>query len=70
MNLEKLKNILLVDDDVDTCTLLTRLLEKHSYSVRAAHSGRSALTMVKEQSFDAVLCDFRLGDMDGIELLS
>ena len=31
MNLEKLKNILLVDDDVDTCTLLTRLLEKHSY---------------------------------------
>lgn len=68
--MEKLKNILLVDDDVDTCTLLTRLLEKHSYSVRAAHSGRSALTMVKEQSFDAVLCDFRLGDMDGIELLS
>ncbi|HRH67318.1 MAG TPA: sigma-54 dependent transcriptional regulator [Bacteroidia bacterium] len=70
MNLQTLKNILLVDDDVDTCTLLTRLLEKNSYSVVSAHSGRSALTKLKEKGFDAVLCDFRLGDMDGIELLS
>ncbi|MBL0139092.1 MAG: sigma-54-dependent Fis family transcriptional regulator [Bacteroidetes bacterium] len=62
--------ILLVDDDLDTCKLLTRLLEKNSYVVDSAHSGKSALTKLKEQTFDAVLCDFRLGDMDGIEILS
>ncbi|HNP99885.1 MAG TPA: sigma-54 dependent transcriptional regulator, partial [Bacteroidia bacterium] len=68
--MEKTKTILLIDDDIDTCTLLSKLLERNGYTVRSAHSGRSALLLLKEQTFDAVFCDFRLGDMDGIEILS
>jgi two-component system, NtrC family, response regulator HydG len=64
-----MNKILVIDDDVDICMLLKRFLVKHSYEVVIAHSGKKALEELEKERPDLVLCDFRLDDMDGKELL-
>ena len=62
--------ILVVDDDNDMCLLLTRFLTRNNYEVASANSGESAIEWMKKNKPDLVLCDFRLDDMTGVELLS
>ena len=62
--------ILVVDDDNDMCLLLTRFLTRNNYTVASAKSGQSAIEWMKKNTPDLVLCDFRLDDMTGIQLLS
>src|SRR3954469_2956534 len=64
-----MNNILVIDDDVDICTLLNRFLSKNGFSVATAYSGKAALESIINQVPDIVLCDFRLEDMNGSELL-
>ncbi len=61
--------ILIIDDDVDMGTLLKRFLNKHSYEVETAINGNKGLAKFNEEHFDIVLCDYRLGDKDGREIL-
>ena len=63
------KKILIIDDDFDMCTLLSRFLEKKGYSTDVAHNASKGLAKFNEFHFDIVLCDFRLGDKDGKEVL-
>ena len=64
------KRILVIDDDADMCVLLNRFLTKNGYEVDTAHSGAKGIEKLKEQKFDAVLCDYRLGDKkDGKDIL-
>ena len=63
------KKILVIDDDNDMCLLLNRFLTRHGYEVVGMNSGNSALEWMKKQVPDLVLCDFRLDDMTGAELL-
>jgi two-component system, NtrC family, response regulator HydG len=65
-----MKRILIIEDDVDVSMLLKRFLSKHSFEVSTAHSGNKGLSMFDEEQPDLVLCDFRLGDLDGMEVLS
>lgn len=64
-----MQTILIIDDDVDSCFLLSRYLIKNNYKVEASHSGSKGIAKALEQSFDLILSDFRLGDMDGREVL-
>ncbi len=64
-----MKKILIIDDDLDMCTLLSRFLTRHNYEVDMAHSGSKGLLKFKEGNYDIVLCDFRLGDKDGKDVL-
>lgn len=61
--------ILIIDDDIDMCALLSRFLTKHEYETDTAHSGHKGLAKFRENNFDIVLSDFRLGDMDGKDVL-
>lgn len=61
--------ILIIDDDLDMCLLLSRFLTKHGYQADTAHSASKGITKFKENNFDIVLTDFRLGDMDGKDVL-
>jgi len=63
------KRILIIDDDLDMCLLLTRFLIKKGYEAEAAHSATKGLAKFAEGNFDIVLCDFRLGDKDGKDVL-
>ena len=64
-----MKKILVVDDDVDICTLLSRYLTKKGFEVSTSYTGSQALDVLKKNRFDLVLCDFRLGDIEGSEVL-
>ncbi len=63
------KKILIIDDDLDMCSLLSRFLNKKGYETEVAHNGAKGLARFNEQHFDIVLCDFRLGDKDGKDVL-
>lgn len=63
------KKILIIDDDLDMCSLLSRFLNKRGFETEMAHNGVKGLAKFNEQHFDIVLCDFRLGDKDGKDVL-
>jgi len=63
-----MKKVLVIDDDIDICALLNRFLSKNNYDVKVAHKGSTSLALIEKDFFDLVLCDFRLPDMDGLEI--
>ncbi len=64
-----MKRILVIDDDVDICSLLKRFLSKKGYEVDVVHNGQSGLQAIKKTTYDLALCDFRLPDMDGLQMI-
>jgi len=62
-------NILVIDDDTDICMLLNRYLSKNGFDVTTAYSGKLALESIANKVPEIVLCDFRLEDMNGSDLL-
>lgn len=62
-------NILVIDDDKDICMLLDRFLTKNGFEVTVANSGKNGLQSVSQKVPDLILCDFRLDDMNGADLL-
>ncbi len=64
-----MKKILIIDDDLDMCMLLGKFLSKKGYEVDTSHSGSKGIAKFKENHFDIVLCDYRLGDKEGKDVL-
>jgi signal transduction histidine kinase len=62
--------ILLVDDHLDTCTALERLLIRRGHLVAAAHNVRSAMEAAARNSFDLLISDIALPDGTGTELMT
>ena len=62
---ERARRILLVEDDVSVSLGLTSLLEYEGFVVSTAQTGAEALVKVRADSYDAVLLDVGLPDMDG-----
>lgn len=64
-----MEKILIIDDDPDICTLLKRFLTRKGYEVITASNGVAGIRMVEAGNPGLVLTDFRLGDMDGSDVL-
>ncbi len=64
-----MNKILVVDDEVKTCSLLKRFLESKGHAIIISNSGTHALEMVKDREPDIMLLDLKLPDMNGIEVL-
>jgi two-component system response regulator HydG len=64
-----MKKILIIDDEVNVAVLLSKFLTRNGFDVTSASSGNSGLEYLKDQEFDLVLCDYRLEDTDGREML-
>lgn len=64
-----MKKILIVDDEVSTALLLSKFLTRNGFQVSTAASGSSGMEYLKEGNYSLVLCDFRLEDTDGREML-
>ena len=62
-------SILVVDDEQLIHALLHELLVKVGYQVAVAESGAEAVEKCKDNLYDLILMDFRLGDMDGVEAM-
>lgn len=61
--------VLVIDDDRDMCLLLKKFLERNNYEVIDFTSGKKALAWYEENMPDIVLCDLRLEDVSGMEIL-
>jgi signal transduction histidine kinase/DNA-binding response OmpR family regulator len=59
--------ILLAEDNAVNQTLAVRLLEKRGYKVAVVGDGRAAVAALEEESFDLVLMDMQMPEMDGFE---
>ncbi len=62
-------NILVVDDDTGVTDLLGAFLDSRGYSVQTCHNGRDALALVERETFDLVISDIEMAEMNGFELL-
>lgn len=64
-----MNKILIIDDDQDIRLLLDRFLSKNGFVTDTAYNGESAIELLKENVFDLILCDFKLPDITGLELI-
>ncbi len=61
--------ILIIDDEAPIRRVLRDILENEGYQSEDASTGIEALQLIKEHDFDAVFCDIKMPEMDGIEVL-
>ncbi|HEY0959370.1 MAG TPA: phosphate regulon transcriptional regulator PhoB [Novosphingobium sp.] len=61
-------SILVVEDDIALCELLTWNLGAEGYDVRSTGDGEEALLMVREQAPDAIILDWMVEQVPGIEV--
>jgi CheY-like chemotaxis protein len=61
--------LLLVEDHPDSAELLAELLESHGHTVRIAATASDALALASEETFDLVVSDVGLPDLNGYELM-
>ena len=61
--------ILVVEDDRNQREIVKTILVKEGFYVEDAETGKRALDLVKNSSFDLVVTDLRLPDMEGTEVL-
>ncbi|MFO7756100.1 MAG: sigma-54 dependent transcriptional regulator [Bacteroidales bacterium] len=64
-----MKTILIIDDDTYICTLLVSYLEQKGYKAEGCYSGARAKKLISTKDYSTVLCDYRLPETNGYELL-
>lgn len=62
-------NILLVDDEINILKTLKYLLHEKNYEVDSAHLPYKAIEMIDTKKYDAIICDQRMAELTGINVL-
>jgi len=65
----KTPHILVVDDELSMREFLELMLTREGYKVSCAETGKIAISMINKKYFDLLLCDIRIGDISGIDVL-
>src|SRR5687767_3072497 len=65
----QMANVLIVDDDVDGCRPLARLLQVVGHSPFFVHDGRAALSLLDQLRPDMILLDVMMPGLNGIDVL-
>lgn len=63
-------HILIVDDDKNVRMTIKKVLDKENMTYKEADGGDIALDILEKESFDLVVLDINMDDMDGFEVLS
>jgi DNA-binding NtrC family response regulator len=63
------QSILLVDDDQEFRKAMKKMFEKSGYDVTVAADGQEALVALAEKSFDLIISDLRMPNLNGMELM-
>lgn len=61
--------ILLAEDDATSAMIATRTLQRAGHEVRHANNGLEALELLQQEAFDAVVTDWMMPVMDGLDLV-
>jgi DNA-binding response OmpR family regulator len=67
-NGKKAARIMVVDDDPDTVTILSRYLRREGFSTIEASSGAECLRAATDRNIDVILLDLMMPEMDGFEV--
>jgi DNA-binding response OmpR family regulator len=63
------EDVLLIDDDVELCSMLTEYLGKNGFRVKTVHRGDMGLKAAQQRPWTLILLDVMLPGMDGFEVL-
>jgi len=66
---QKKRCILVVDDEVQICNVVQKVLTQEGYRMLTASSGEEALKQLKKTPVDLILLDLRMPTLDGLETL-
>lgn len=64
-----MKNILIVEDNIEIHNLIKEILEQENYKTLNAYSGTEALTLIKKENVDLILLDLMLPGLNGEEIV-
>jgi DNA-binding NtrC family response regulator len=64
-----MQSILIIDDKESELETMSDVLSNQGYRIVSTSSGEEALAIIKEQSFDVILTDLKMPDVDGMEIL-
>jgi DNA-binding NtrC family response regulator len=67
--MENSSQILIVDDQINTCKSLQAILKKSGYRSDYTQSGEEALRRIRDEHYDIIISDIRMPGMDGMALL-
>jgi DNA-binding response OmpR family regulator len=62
-------DVLLIEDEQKVASFISQGLEEEGYSVRMAYNGTEGLNLLKTETFDIVLLDLMIPEIDGLEVL-
>ncbi len=63
------KRVLVVDDDPGHLKYITKGLTRRGLTITATDDGKSAMQILRDQTFDAVVCDLMMPEIDGLDVL-
>jgi len=63
------EKVLLVDDETEFLDIMSERMEARGMTVKTADSADQALNILEKESFDAIVMDFKMPGMDGIQAL-
>jgi DNA-binding NtrC family response regulator len=63
------EKILVVDDEESMCNFLSIMLKKEGYQITTALSAKEALKKMSKDTFDVVISDLKMKEMNGLELI-
>jgi DNA-binding NtrC family response regulator len=63
------EKVLLIDDDQDFLSIMSERMEIRDIEVTTALSGEKALSLVEDVSYDAIILDLNMPNMDGLQTL-
>lgn len=62
-------NVLVVDDEEIVCKSCRKILSRAGHNVQTALNGREALRRVEEDKYDVLIADWKMPEIDGMEVL-
>ncbi len=60
--------ILVIDNEIEICSILEKFLSKKGYNVRSAYGGTEAITLLKNEKFGLVLSDYFMAEVSGYDV--
>jgi DNA-binding response OmpR family regulator len=63
------RSVLLIDDDIGLCNLMSEFFSSHDFRLTAVHDGMTGLSRAATSAYDVILVDIMLPMLDGLEVL-
>ena len=63
------EKVLIVDDDPAICKMLSKVMDSNNLESDIANSGTAALALIENHSYDVILMDVTMDDMEGFDVI-